>query len=49
MPKAPLLSLFKHYTYTAAVIVSSSEIMPSYFYYLKVGLVYITITALSSY
>ena len=49
----PIRSLaFKHLAYHSkliAVIFSLSEIMPTYSYYTEKGLVYITITAPSSY
>ena len=35
----------KHYTYIVAVILLLGEIMPSYSYYIKKKLVYITIIA----
>ena len=48
MPKVFLSSLSKYYAYTTAVIVSFSEIMPSYSHCLKAGLVYIAIMVLFS-
>ncbi len=37
-----------HYTVLITFILSISKIIPSYSYYIKIGLVYIIITALSS-
>ena len=48
MPKASSLLHFKHHAYTIAVIFLSSEIMLSYSYCSKVGLIYIVIAVPSS-
>ena len=40
---------FEYYTYIMVLILLLSEIMPTYSYYVKKGLVYIIITAPSSY
>ena len=40
---------FKRRTYIIVLILLLSKIMPTYFYYIKKGLVYIIITALFSY